>query len=390
MDTNKTRYAIILGMLAALGPLCTDFYLPALPEVASHLHTSTSLSQLTLTASLIGLGVGQLVFGPISDAVGRKKPLLISLLLFILSSLWCALAPNLSQLLLARLVQGISGAGGAVISRAIARDRYNGIELTRFFAVLMAVNGIAPVLAPVLGGAQLMITGWQGLFVTLAVIGLLLALLSGFGIQESHHPQRGQGESTWYSMAQVLKDKVFMAMCFTQGFMLAGLFAYIGASAYVFQDIYQLSAQQFSYIFATNGIGLIVFSLISARLAERFSEKRVLQGTLLIAWLAALLFMGLSIVNAPFVFILLTLFVTISINSATCTILGSLAMQRQGKRSGAASALLGVLMFLLGGVAAPLTGIGGTSLCSMALVILLGYLLAGSTYFLWVRQAVAD
>ncbi len=380
------RYALILGMLAALGPLCTDFYLPSLPDVAAHLKISTSLSQLTLTASLIGLGLGQLIFGPISDRVGRKKPLLVSLVLFILSSVWCALSPSLTQLLIARLLQGSAGAGGAVISRAIARDKYNGNELTRFFAILMAVNGIAPVLAPVLGGMQLMVTGWQGLFVTLAVIGILLALISQLGVTESHHPAPDAKSSTMTAMKAVCKDSVFMGLCFTQAFMLMGLFAYIGASAYVFQDIFKLSAQQFSYIFAMNGIGLIVFSLVSARIAESCGDKRVLEVTLGICILGALVLLLLAVFHGQLWMVIAALFIAVSINSSVCTIVGSLAMQRQGKHSGAASALLGVMMFVLGGIAAPLTGIGGTSLLTMAVVLLCGYLLAAITYVIWVRN----
>lgn len=145
---QRLVYAVVLGLLAALGPLCTDLYLPALPEMAGELNTSTAAAQLSLTAGLLGLGVGQLIFGPYSDKLGRMRPLLLSLILLLGASLWCALAPTIDQLLIARLLQGIAGAGGAVISRAIARDLYAGHELTRFFALLMLVNGLAPIVAP--------------------------------------------------------------------------------------------------------------------------------------------------------------------------------------------------------------------------------------------------
>ncbi len=148
---QRLVYALVLGLLASLGPLCIDLYLPALPEMAGELNTSTATAQLSLTAGLLGLGVGQLIFGPYSDKLGRMRPLLVSLTLLLFASLWCALAPNIDQLLIARLLQGLAGAGGAVISRAIARDLYSGHELTRFFALLMLVNGLAPIVAPVLG-----------------------------------------------------------------------------------------------------------------------------------------------------------------------------------------------------------------------------------------------
>ena len=182
---QRLVYAVVLGLLAALGPLCTDLYLPALPEMAGELNTSTAAAQLSLTAGLLGLGVGQLIFGPYSDKLGRMRPLLLSLILLLGASLWCALAPTIDQLLIARLLQGIAGAGGAVISRAIARDLYAGHELTRFFALLMLVNGLAPIVAPVLGGVMLQVMNWRGIFGVLAAIAVLLFSLSALKLRES-------------------------------------------------------------------------------------------------------------------------------------------------------------------------------------------------------------
>lgn len=162
LQEKRLGYALVLGSLAALGPLCTDLYLPALPELAGELNTSTASAQLSLTAGLLGLGFGQLIFGPLSDRFGRIRPLLWSLALLLAASVWCAVAPDIHQLIVARLLQGIAGAGGAVLSRAVARDLYNGHELTRFFALLMLVNGLAPIIAPVLGGAMLSWMNWRG------------------------------------------------------------------------------------------------------------------------------------------------------------------------------------------------------------------------------------
>lgn len=174
LQEKRLGYALVLGSLAALGPLCTDLYLPALPEMAGDLNTSTASAQLSLTAGLLGLGFGQLLFGPLSDRYGRMRPLLWSLALLLAASVWCAVAQDIDQLIVARLLQGIAGAGGAVLSRAVARDLYNGHELTRFFALLMLVNGLAPIIAPVLGGALLNWVNWRGIFGVLALIAILL------------------------------------------------------------------------------------------------------------------------------------------------------------------------------------------------------------------------
>ncbi|MDU4095433.1 MAG: MFS transporter, partial [Pantoea sp.] len=182
-------YAISLGLLAALGPLCIDLYLPALPDLAQDLNTPTATAQLSLTAGLLGLGFGQLLFGPLSDKMGRLRPLTLSLILLIIASLGCALAQNINQLLLARLFEGLAGAGGAVLSRAIARDMYSGHDLTRFFAMLMLVNGLAPIAAPVMGGALMAFLDWRGLFMVLALIALLLLIMSRAKLHETLPPE---------------------------------------------------------------------------------------------------------------------------------------------------------------------------------------------------------
>lgn len=266
---NRLGYAITLGLLAALGPLCIDLYLPALPALARDLQTSTATAQLSLTAGLLGLGAGQLLFGPMSDKFGRVGPLLLSLVLLFIASVGCAMAQTIDQLLLARLFEGLSGAGGAVLSRAIARDMYSGHELTKFFALLMLVNGLAPIGAPVLGGALLTVLDWRGIFMTLAAIAVLLLLLSRFKLKETLPPERrSQGSlfSAWAALGQVIMHRPFMGFCLTQGFMMSGMFAYIGASPFVLQEIYGLSPQAFSFCFAANGIGLVIASQTSARL----------------------------------------------------------------------------------------------------------------------------
>lgn len=376
---NRLVYAITLGLLAALGPLCIDLYLPALPELARDLQTSTATAQLSLTAGLLGLGAGQLLFGPMSDKFGRLRPLTLSLVLLFIASVGCALAQDIHQLLLARLFEGLAGAGGAVLSRAVARDMYSGHELTRFFALLMLVNGLAPIGAPVLGGALMTLLNWRGIFLVLGATALLLILLARWKLHETLPPERrSQGSvfSAWAALGQVVTHRPFMGFCLTQAFMMSGMFAYIGASPFVLQQIYGLSPQAFSFCFAANGIGLVIASQTSARLCPLWGEYRVLKGGLTLAFVASSLLLLAGLIAAPLPLVLVALFFTIASNGVIATTASSLAMQSQGHRAGSASAVIGVCMFSFGAVSVPITGLGGTSLLSMTGTIFGCFMLA--------------
>ncbi|CAI1763041.1 Sulfonamide resistance protein [Serratia quinivorans] len=389
---QRLVYALVLGLLASLGPLCIDLYLPALPEMAGDLNTSTATAQLSLTAGLLGLGVGQLIFGPYSDKLGRMRPLLLSLTLLLAASLWCALAPNIDQLLIARLLQGLAGAGGAVISRAIARDLYSGHELTRFFALLMLVNGLAPIIAPVLGGALLQFMDWRGIFGVLAAIAVLLFTLASLKLDESLPAERrSQGGifAMLRSLGGLLTQRQFMGLCLTQGFVMAGMFAYIGASPFVLQQIYGLSPQMFSLCFAINGVGLIISAQIASRLSIHFGERKVLKGGLTLAAVSSLLLLLAASLHAPLPLLMVPLFFSVAVIGIVGPTASSLAMQSQGDKAGSASALIGVSMFALGACSVPLTGLGGTSSVSMALTIVGCYAVAITLFKLLVRKAQA-
>lgn len=389
---QRLVYALVLGLLASLGPLCIDLYLPALPEMASELNTSTATAQLSLTAGLLGLGVGQLIFGPYSDKLGRMRPLLLSLALLLFASLWCALAPNIDQLLIARLLQGLAGAGGAVISRAIARDLYSGHELTRFFALLMLVNGLAPIIAPVLGGAMLQFMDWRGIFGVLAAIAVLLFTLASLKLHESLPAERrSQGGilAMLRSLGGLLTQRQFMGLCLTQGFVMAGMFAYIGASPFVLQQIYGLSPQMFSLCFAINGVGLIISAQIASRLSIHFGERKVLKGGLTLAAVSSLLLLLAAGLHAPLALLMVPLFFSVAVIGIVGPTASSLAMQSQGDKAGSASALIGVSMFALGACSVPLTGLGGTSSVSMALTIVGCYAVAITLFTLLVRKTQA-
>jgi MFS transporter, DHA1 family, multidrug resistance protein len=265
---------LILGMLAAVGPIVTDLYLPTLPLMTIDLQTSTSSIQLSITTCLLGLAIGQVIIGPISDMLGRRIPLIISLIIFVIASFLCAFSPNVTVFIILRFIQGLAGAGGIVISRAIARDLYSGPELTKFFALLMLVNGCAPVLSPVLGGQLMKVTDWKGIFIVIGIFTMIMLLSSFFGLKETLPYERrtnGGLKETFLVFGKLFKHKTFMGYVLAQGLTGAGMFAYISASPFVLQDIYGLTAQQFSYCFALNGVGIIIATQTTARLVGRFS-----------------------------------------------------------------------------------------------------------------------
>ncbi|AMO50733.1 Drug resistance transporter, Bcr/CflA subfamily [Enterobacter sp. FY-07] len=372
MSRISPAYAIVLGMLTAIGPICTDLYLPALPDITRQMDTTNTLTQLSLTASLIGLGLGQLFFGPLSDRMGRKRPLLLSLLLFIVSSVLCASTQAIHGLIFWRFVQGIAGAGGSVLSRAIARDKYQGTQLTQFFALLMTITGIAPIVSPILGGYITSLLHWRALFWTMAIIGVVLVLCATLLLTETLQ-ERSHSESLLITSLIVLKNRQFSTFCFIQAFMLAGLFSYIGSSSFVLQNEYGLTPIQFSLVFGVNGVGMILSALIFARLARHISGVTLLKNGLALAVLLALMTAVFAWLNMA-VLALVGLFFTVAVNSGISTIAGSAAMNSvDARHSGTASALLGMLMFVFGGIATPLSGLGGEAMWKMSIAIVLAY-----------------
>ena len=375
MPRISLSWVVVLGLLCAIGPLCTDFYLPALPEITDQLSATGTQTQLSLTAALIGLGLGQLFFGPLSDRIGRRKPLAISLLLFIFSSAMCAITHDIHMLIVWRFVQGFAGAGGSVLSRSIARDRYQGTQLTQFFALLMTVNGIAPVLSPVLGGYIITAFDWRILCWTMAGIGAVLLLLSLVVLHETL-PPKSANTTQQAKGTPVLKNRRFMRYCLIQAFMMAGLFSYIGSSSFVIQSEYGMSAMQFSLLFGLNGIGLIIAALIFSRLARRIPAETLLRRGLLLAVFCALVTLLLAWQQHT-VLALVGLFFTVSFMSGISTVSGAEAMNAvERAQSGTASALMGTLMFVCGGIAAPLAGLGGETMLKMSLAMAISYGLA--------------
>jgi MFS transporter, DHA1 family, multidrug resistance protein len=364
---------MVLGSLSAFAPLSIDMYLPALPILADYFRTSPSFIQLSLTFFLLGLSIGQLFTGPISDIRGRRKPLLIGLLIYFVVSLLCVFSPSIWTFILLRFIQGLAGSVGTVISRAIVRDLYKGAELTKFFALLSLVNGAAPILAPIAGAQLLRVVPWQGIFIVLGLIGFLMFIVVLFGLSETlpdDRRLRGGLKNTLLTFRKLIFDRSFMGYAISQGLVFSAMFAYISGSPFVVQSIYGASAQMFSLIFALNGLGIMIASQITGKLAGRIEESKLLIFGLGMAFFGGGALLILLLLQATLWLIIIPLFFVVASAGVVSTAGFSLAMQEQGKNAGSASALLGVLSFAFGGVASPLVGIGGEeSAIPMGLVI---------------------
>lgn len=369
---NRRHLLPVLIGLSAFGPLTTDVYLPGLPSMASAFGVSTASAQLTLTACVIGLGLGQLAIGPLSDMSGRRRPLVLCLGCFVLASVGCALAPSLGLTLVARLAQGIGGAGGIVLARAMVRDRFTGLQVGRTYSTLTATSMTGQVVAPLLGGAILLVSGWREIFVLLALVGVALLLGVLFLTEETLPPERREAEAlgqTGRNLRMLLGHRSYMGFVLAGAFGFGTLFAYISASSFVYQDTFGMSAQLYSLLFAVNGIALVGMNLLNRRLLRRTPAEALLHRGLiaLTAWgcvLSALLVLGAgAAIVLPVLLLNVASFAFVAPNSV------ALAMRGEPSRAGAAAALYGLLQFAIGALIAPLVGLGGGSAVPMGIVM---------------------
>ncbi|MEV8305797.1 Bcr/CflA family multidrug efflux MFS transporter [Streptomyces flavidovirens] len=379
---------LVLGGLTALPPLSMDMYLPALPEVTKSLGSPAATVQLTLTACLAGMALGQLVVGPMSDRFGRRKPLLLGMIVYVVATAICAFAPSTELLIAFRLLQGLAGAAGIVIARAVVRDLYDGVEMARFFSTLMLISGVAPVIAPVIGGQVLRLTDWRGIFVVLTAVGVLLTLVVWKWLHETLPVERRHGGGVGEAlrmMRGLLADRVFTGYTLTGGLAFAALFAYIAASPFVVQEIYGASPQTFSLLFGINSVGLITVGQINGKLlVGRISMDKVLTAGLLLIALAslALLLMTTGVFGeVGLVPVAAGLFVLMSSMGLALPNTNALALMRTPHAAGSASALLGTSSFLIGAIASPLVGIAGEATAVPMAVVQLTCALASLTCF---------
>jgi DHA1 family bicyclomycin/chloramphenicol resistance-like MFS transporter len=363
---------ILLGALQGIGPLSLDTYLPALPTIAGHLGASVSATQLTLTATLAGLATGQLLFGPLSDALGRRRPLVIGLVAYVLASTLCALAPNVELLIAGRFVQGFAGAAGMVTALAVARDAVRGPAMARLLAALMLVTGVAPVAAPVIGGQLLLVTSWRGIFGMLAVLGAAIVACAAWRLPETlpvERRRRGGLRQTTRTFGALLSDRTFAGPLLALVLGCAALFGYLAGSPFLLQQVHGLSAQQYSGVFAMNTVGLIVMGQLSGRLSHRTGPRALLIAGTAVTALGGTGLLVVTVLGLGLVAILPSLFCVVAGMGLVFPSATTLALASHGETAGSASALLGLGQFLTGALAAPLVGLGPDPSVTMGIVL---------------------
>lgn len=293
---NSRRFLLLfLGVLSAFGPFIMDMYLPTLPAMADFFHTSSSMVQLGLTTSMIGLAAGQLIFGPLSDKYGRRPPLLLAMILFLLATVGCIFSHTISQFVTSRFLQGIAGAGGVVISRSIATDEYSGQQLAGMLAVIGGINGIATVIAPIGGGILAQITSWQGIFICLFFMGVVL-LSGSLHLNESlpaKHRQTVSWQDLYHSFGEVLHNRRYVGYVLQYGFTMGILFVNISSAPFIMQQHYGLSPLSFSLCFGINAIAMVISSAISIKLPTM--ERALYIGSRGMLSVSALLMVFLSL-----------------------------------------------------------------------------------------------
>jgi DHA1 family bicyclomycin/chloramphenicol resistance-like MFS transporter len=368
-----TALLVVLAALSTFGPITTDLYLPGLPEVGDSLDVGPSQVQATLTACLIGLAVGQAIAGPLSDTYGRRRPLLIGLLLFVLCSLGCAAAPSILALDALRLVQGLCGAAGIVLARAIVRDRWSGVQMAQIYAALMGAVSLGPIFAPPIGGLLLGFMDWRGLFVVLAGFGAVLLLASFLWVPETLRPERRRAAGLLTTLRvgrRLMGDRLFAGYTLASGLAFGALFSYISGSSFVYQDVFGVSAQAYGLLFALNGVALLLASIANHRLQERFGPHRLLRAGMLLLIAGACLLTVAVVADLGLAGVVPSLFIAVGGVGFVPSNSVALALERHGADAGTASALIGVIQFLIGAVAAPLAGVAGESAVPMALGML--------------------
>lgn len=364
--TLPLRTLVLLGALTGAAPLVTDFYLPALPDLARSLGTTEVAAQLTVSVSIVGLALGQLVAGPLSDRVGRITPLRVGVLLLAITSFLCAVADDIGTLLLLRLAQGLAGAATLVVARAVVRDVYEGVRAAKIFSELILVMGLAPVVGPVAGGQLLRVTDWRGIFVVLGILSAVLLVATVLMLEETWTP-RAAGSPNGFGV--LVGDRAFRGFLLLAGCLGVVLFSYISMSSFVLREEYGVGPVSYSWIFGANAIGMIVGGQVNARLVDRLGPTLMLRiGLSLLAGAATCLVLTLS-VSAPLPVILVPLWFVLcglglSFGNAT-----ALALMPHGNIAGSAAALIGTSQFLCGAAVPPLLSIGGTTGLAMGLAM---------------------
>ncbi|AEF41026.1 multidrug effflux MFS transporter [Hoyosella subflava] len=377
---DRLRLILVLGALVALGPLTIDMYLPAFPAITADLLTSSAMVQLTLTGTLIGLGVGQLIIGPLSDALGRRVPLIAGTIVHIAASLLCIIAPNIAVLGALRTLQGFGAAATMVVALAIVRDLFTGTAAATVLSRLMLVMGAAPIFAPALGSAVLVAGSWRWVFAALAVLGFLLLILAIVALKETLPPERRRPARlvpVLQTYKILLRDKQFLVLAFVAAAGMSALFSYIAGASFVLQEGYGLSEQQFALVFAVGAVSLIGASQINVPLLGRFAPRQIVLAGLAGASLSGAVMLTLAVTQTGGLlgFIVPLLFVLAAVGFVLPNA-PALALSRHGEAAGTAAALLGAAQFGLGALVAPVVGVLGNDARAMAITMTSGSVLA--------------
>lgn len=365
---SVVRFTLILGILTAFGPLSIDMYLPGLPAIAQEFQTDSGRVQLTLSVFFIGLAAGQALYGPIADRLGRKRPLLFGCALYAVASLGCAFAPSVEWLIGLRLLQALGGCAGMVIARSVVRDLFNPRESARMYSFLTLVMGLAPVLAPLVGGQLLLVGGWRSIFWLLALFGIGCFAMVALGLPESLPAERrsqAQLGEVIVRYGRLLADRRFMGYTVASGLVSAGMFAYIAGSPFVFIELLGVAPQQYGWIFGTNALGLIAASQLNNLFLTRYSGDTILTTALLSISIAGIVLIVMAATGvAGFIGLLIPLFFSIAGVGLVGPNATAAAMARYGRMAGSASALLGATQFVIGAAASALVGVldNGTAL----------------------------
>ncbi|MFT4052238.1 MAG: multidrug effflux MFS transporter [Microbacterium sp.] len=369
--SRQLVYVILLGALTALGPFTIDLYLPAFPVLQEDFHTTTAAIQLTLTGTMIGFGLGQLIVGPLSDAVGRRVPLLTVTALHVVASTGAALAPNLELLALARVLMGMGAAAGGVVAMAIVRDLFGGRRLVVMLSRLALVSGVAPVAAPLIGSALLAVMPWRGIFVVLAVYGIVMLVCAIALVPETLPAARRDGATTnapastgalagtntaRQRYGSVLRDRVFIGVLVIGGMSFSGLFSYLSSSSFLFQEGYGFDAQQYGMLFAVNSLGIVLGVQAASRLAARFGPQWVLAVATAVSVVASVAIIAADQLGLGFWGTVVPLFVVITACGFTFPCVQVLALDRHGAAAGTAASIMGASNFGVAGLISPVVG----------------------------------
>jgi MFS transporter, DHA1 family, multidrug resistance protein len=372
----RVRLALTLGALSAFPAMAIDMYLPGMPLMAEDLRAEAGLVQLTVTVFVAGLAAGQLVVGPLSDAWGRRPLLVGGLVTYVVGSIACLVAPTVGWLIAARVVQSLGAAAATVLSRAVVRDHFEGSAMTRFLSTLMLVNGIATIVAPVLGGQLLGVAPWRAVFLVLALVGTGLLLLVVLRLPESL-PREGRQPAhlgaSLRTFAQLCRDGSYLRYVLAAALMFASMFAYISGSSFVLQEAYGLSTQQYSVVFAANALGIALFGQANTLLVGRVADEHVLLGAGLgIGTVAGLGVLVATLFALPLAALLVCLFLVVSMLGPVLANATSLAMAHHASSAGTAASVQGVVQYLVGGlVASTMAALGEASAVVMGAAIFL-------------------